>query len=283
MILVAHNGKRFDIPFLLIEFQKNNIQIPEYFTTYGLDTMLLANQVLPARGGDIPLNYSLNGLYNYITGQDIQNAHRALSDAHSAAVILQYNMLWQQRKKGVFVIDKRAIGVNSDIQRNNYDSDDDEPEDDDSEEQITNVEEEQDNEDTHMEYDERGYCWERNCNFDPSESSTIFGAQAGLKYSASNFNTPIRAWRQIFTNYLLNMIVKYTNDYGEVHCKDWVSIDQNDLLDFITILFLTSIQKRKDKPSNWFSSDPVLECPQAKRIMSGKQFSRLLSSGTTYG
>jgi hypothetical protein len=72
------------------------------------------------------------------------------------------------------------------------------------------------------------------------------------------------------------MIVGYTNDYGGEHCKEWQPIDQNDLLDFIAVLFLMSIQKRKDIPSNWFSSDPYLESPQAKRIMSGKKFSRML-------
>lgn len=58
--------------------------------------------------------------------------------------------------------------------------------------------------------------------------------------------------------------------------KKWQPIDQSDLLDFFAVLFLMSIQKRKEKPSNWFSSDPYLESPHAKRIMSGKKFSRML-------
>ena len=40
VMLVAHNGKRFDIPFLLAEFEKNNIEVPRYLSEYGLDTML---------------------------------------------------------------------------------------------------------------------------------------------------------------------------------------------------------------------------------------------------
>lgn len=283
IILVAHNGKRFDIPFLLTEFRKYNIEIPEYLATYGLDTMLLASQVLPAAGGDLPINYSLSSVYNFITGQNIQNAHRALSDAKAAATIVQFNQLWQERKDSIFKISHSAIALESDNNNNNYDSDDDDEEDENdinSEPEEININEDDEDEETDIEYDERGCRWERNRIFDPSGPSenNFFpdSTRVGLKYSPSNFNTPIRAWRQIFTNYLLNMIVNYTNDYGGLHCKDWVPIDQNDLLDFFSVLFLMSIQKRKDKPSNWFSSDPILECPQAKKIMSGKKFSRML-------
>ena len=36
------------------------------------------------------------------------------------------------------------------------------------------------------------------------------------------------------------------------------------------------IQKRKDRPSNWFSNCPVSENPAMKRIMSGRMFSKML-------
>lgn len=76
-----------------MEFGKNNIEVPQYVSEYGLDTMLLASKVFPASGGDIPLSYNLSNIYNFVTNTEIQNAHRAMSDAKSAATILQYNQL----------------------------------------------------------------------------------------------------------------------------------------------------------------------------------------------
>ena len=105
VVLVAHNGKRFDIPFLLMEFEKWNIEIPQYVSEYGLDTMLLASKVFPAAGRDIPLSYNLKNVYNFVTNQDMQNAHRAMSDAKAAATILQYNQLWSQRRESICYIE----------------------------------------------------------------------------------------------------------------------------------------------------------------------------------
>ena len=33
--------------------------------------------------------------------------------------------------------------------------------------------------------------------------------------------SPIKAWRSIFTEAVLNMIVKYINDYGSFNTKKW--------------------------------------------------------------
>ena len=42
------------------------------------------------------------------------------------------------------------------------------------------------------------------------------------------------------------------------------------------VLFIASIQKRKDKTSNWWSDDPVLEFPIMKRIITDRKFHRIL-------
>ena len=47
-------------------------------------------------------------------------------------------------------------------------------------------------------------------------------------------------------------------------------------MDFISILFLAAVQKRKDKPGNWFSNDPIFELPLAKKITSGRKFLTML-------
>jgi Transposase IS4 len=61
-----------------------------------------------------------------------------------------------------------------------------------------------------------------------------------------------------------------------LHAKDWTDIDQKDLESFFAVLFISGIQKRKDKPSNWFSNNPLLENPIIKKVMSGRKFFMIL-------
>ena len=89
-------------------------------------------------------------------------------------------------------------------------------------------------------------------------------------------NLPIKAWRLIFTAGILERIVKHTNKYGDQNAKDWTPIVKKDLTDFIDVLFVMSIQKRKDKPSNRFLANLLLESKVAKRITTGRQFGRML-------
>ena len=98
----------------------------------------------------------------------------------------------------------------------------------------------------------------------------------GLKCNPMDVNTPIRAWRQVFTKVILQKIVTYTNEYREMNCKLWSDITKQDLEVFIAVLFVSGIQKRKDKPSNWFSNNPLLENPVLKKITSGKKFFTML-------
>lgn len=97
-----------------------------------------------------------------------------------------------------------------------------------------------------------------------------------LKVAGTSVNSPIKAWQYIFTDSLLNTIVKYTNDYGAVKCSKRKDITAADIKDFIAIIFLSGFQKRKDKSSNWWSDNPYLEFPILKKIMSGKKFHTIL-------
>ena len=65
------------------------------------------------------------------------------------------------------------------------------------------------------------------------------GNTLGLQCSVNSVNSPAKAWRQIFTAALLDKIVAHKNDYGEVYCKEWIDIDRQDLVDFISILFIS--------------------------------------------
>jgi Transposase IS4 len=79
-----------------------------------------------------------------------------------------------------------------------------------------------------------------------------------------------------FSNSLLDKIVKYTNEYGVVHAKRWKDISRKDLESFFSVLFISGIQKRKDKPSNWFSENRLLENPLMKKVLSGRKFFNML-------
>jgi hypothetical protein len=80
----------------------------------------------------------------------------------------------------------------------------------------------------------------------------------------------------VFKNTILEKIVRYTNEYGQLHAKRWRDITKKDLESFIAVLFVSAVQKRKDKPSNWFSDNRILESTIIKKIMSGRNFFMIL-------
>ena len=100
--------------------------------------------------------------------------------------------------------------------------------------------------------------------------------RTGLQCSPIDVNTPIQAWREIFKIALLEKIVRYTNEYGALHAKHWKDITRKDLEAFIAVLFVSAVQKRKDKPTNWFSDNRILESQVMKKIMSGRKFFTIL-------
>jgi hypothetical protein len=134
-----------------------------------------------------------------------------------------------------------------------------------------------------------GDKWEENFEFPPpcplpsqlfQEHFTLSARSkhqgTGLHCSPIDVNTPIRAWREIFKNTLLDKIVCYTNEYGGVKAKPWKDIERKDLDAFIADLFVSAIQKRKDKPSNWLLENCLLESPTIKKIMTGCKFFTIL-------
>ena len=134
-----------------------------------------------------------------------------------------------------------------------------------------------------------GDTWDQGIEFQPIEpnpnqrfleyytsTSRTRSKRVGLQCSPIDVNTPIRAWREIFKNTLLEKIVRYTNEYGLLHSKRWKDISKKDLESFFAVLFILGIQKRKDKPSNWFSNNRLLENPLVKKVMSGQQFFNIL-------
>jgi hypothetical protein len=99
---------------------------------------------------------------------------------------------------------------------------------------------------------------------------------SSLKVANSTVNSPMKAWGYLFTDPFLHKIVSYTNDYGNENYHRWVDIDVSDLKDFLAIIFIAGVQKRKDNTQHWWSNDPYFEFPLAKKIMSGKKFHMML-------
>jgi Transposase IS4 len=134
-----------------------------------------------------------------------------------------------------------------------------------------------------------GDTWEKECEFQPSDPNptqrfeehyTATGhsrrQRMGLQCSNVEVSTPLRAWRQIFTNSLLDKIVKYMNEYRVVHAKRWKDISRKDLESFFSVLFILGIQKGRTNTSNWFLENRLFENPLVKKVMSGRKFFNIL-------
>ena len=67
------------------------------------------------------------------------------------------------------------------------------------------------------------------------------GIRTGLQCAESSVNSPSKAWRQVFTNAILDKIMVYTNEYGEENCNDWVTVSRQDITDFF--LFCLSVSQ----------------------------------------
>ena len=289
IVLVAQNGNRFDIPFLFKSFERYNIDINEIPFKGKIDTIDLAKHAIRQNQNiGIPENFRLPSLYRLATGLNLEDVHRARHDADATASILQSELFWESRKHVCKMITNIAeiASNNTPTSRQPFEDDSDTEADSDLDE-----EEEEESLDNEATQDEGsvGNKWTSNTAFIAPDVFTryneVFNRRTrgrpefrtpGLKISKNTVNSPMKAWSYIFTPTLLSKIIGYTNQYGQEKCSKWIDINVGDLKDFISILFLSAIQKRKDKPSNWWCEDPLMEMPIAKNIMSGKKFHMML-------
>jgi len=54
------------------------------------------------RGVGLPTAYNLGALFQYVTGREAENAHRALNDVQATATILRHKVFWESRSDDVF-------------------------------------------------------------------------------------------------------------------------------------------------------------------------------------
>jgi DNA polymerase III epsilon subunit-like protein len=287
IILVAHNGRVFDVPFLIRSLHRHDLQNLWEDDRYGytIDTLQIAERVFHSNATRKPTNFKLGTLYQFVTGNEMENSHRAMSDVKALYTIFRNDLFWGSRKGSVqsSIVDgapSTCVGVMIPLPTHDSDASDSGSEGDDNDDDGGTTDDDDDEEIV-------GDHW-RTADFTPREvpmqkftecftSSCRSGvSRTGLQVSPAIANSPIKAWRLIFTAGILERIVRHTNKYGDRHAKDWTTITKKDLTDFIAVLFAMSIQKRKDKPSNWFSDNPLLESRVAKKITTGRQFGRIL-------
>lgn len=84
VVFVAHNGRLFDIPFLINEFTRCSHEIPSNWLF--LDTIPLAREAMKSAGLS---KVSLQALREFYRIPLAGSAHRAMSDVHSLALIFQ--------------------------------------------------------------------------------------------------------------------------------------------------------------------------------------------------
>lgn len=87
VVLVAHNARTFDVPFLVNEFKRCSVEIPSNWLF--LDTLPLAREAMISGGVKVGARVTLQALREHY-GIELQgNAHRAMSDVHSLSLVLQ--------------------------------------------------------------------------------------------------------------------------------------------------------------------------------------------------
>ncbi|KAK3036757.1 hypothetical protein RJ639_029722, partial [Escallonia herrerae] len=87
VVFIAHNARRFDVPFLVREFSRCNFEIP--LNWLFVDTLPLARDLLKSGGLKLPSKTSLQALVEYYDVPLVGSAHRAMSDVHALSLVLQ--------------------------------------------------------------------------------------------------------------------------------------------------------------------------------------------------
>lgn len=78
-VYVAHNARRFDVPFLTKEFSRCSMNVPDNWRF--LDTLPLAREWMK-QNGSVPSKASLQALREYFGIPLDDSAHRDMSDVN---------------------------------------------------------------------------------------------------------------------------------------------------------------------------------------------------------
>ncbi|KAJ8572827.1 hypothetical protein K7X08_009338 [Anisodus acutangulus] len=87
VVLVAHNARGFDVPFLIKEFSRCSFDIPSNWLF--VDTLPLAREVMKSGGLKVPPKVSLQALGQHYGIPLVGTAHRAMVDVHMLSAVFQ--------------------------------------------------------------------------------------------------------------------------------------------------------------------------------------------------
>jgi hypothetical protein len=196
-------------------------------------------------------------LFQFVTGMLPLASHRAMADVKATSTIFRFQLFFETKMECIFKFSEREedvrvhearLPVNDSELEGSGNSQCDE-----SVSSSPSTTEEEDNNEIPL-----GDTWDQGIEFQPMEpnpsqrfeeycaSTARSRCQGiGLQCSPIDVNTPIRAWREIFKNTLIDKIVRYTNEYGLLHSKQWKGISKKDLESFFALLFILGIKKKK--------------------------------------
>jgi DNA polymerase III alpha subunit (gram-positive type) len=107
IILVAHNGRGFDIPFFLQQLSKHNmldLLFDDRRFGFGIDTLQVARKAVKNYpDSSVPASYGLPILFQFISGAPPTLSHRAMADVKATMyALLRYKIFWETRQECVF-------------------------------------------------------------------------------------------------------------------------------------------------------------------------------------
>jgi hypothetical protein len=106
IILVAHNGKVFDISFLMQQLSVNGMVdafLQDKRFGLELNTLQLAHKSIQQNWtAGVPVAYNLSALHQYVTSHPPTVSHHAMADVKATITMLFYHIFWLNRGKFFF-------------------------------------------------------------------------------------------------------------------------------------------------------------------------------------
>lgn len=106
VVLIAHNARNFDVPFLTEEFSRCSHEIPPDWLF--VDTLPLAREVMKSKGFKGALKLSLQALGETFKIPSRGSAHRALADVQMLSLIFQ-KITFELKLSGSSIIKKYSF------------------------------------------------------------------------------------------------------------------------------------------------------------------------------